>query len=88
DQREELMARLAEAEAMDRELQSELKKYADSDPTLLEAQQKYSNIAKEAVNKWTENIFVFQSYCVNKFNVDRQEFNRNFGISDDLDTLP
>jgi len=35
-----------------------------------------------------ENIFVFQSYCVNKFNVDRQEFNRNFGISEDMDTLP
>ncbi|KAF9309254.1 hypothetical protein BG003_009959 [Podila horticola] len=88
DQREELLAKLAEAEALDKELQTEMKKYADSDPTLLEAQKKYSQVAKEAVNKWTENIFVFQSYCVNKFNVDRQEFNRNFGISEDMDTLP
>ncbi|KAF9389488.1 hypothetical protein CPB97_011232 [Podila verticillata] len=88
DQREELLAKLAEAETLDKELQTELKRYADSDPTLLEAQKKYSQVAKEAVNKWTENIFVFQSYCVNKFNVDRQEFNRNFGISEDMDTLP
>lgn len=35
-----------------------------------------------------ENIFTFQSYCVNKFNVDRQEFNRNFHIDDEMDTLP
>ncbi|KAG0026502.1 Meiotic nuclear division protein 1 [Podila clonocystis] len=87
-QREELLAKLAEAEALDKKLQTELKQYADSDPTLLEAQKKYSQVAKEAVNKWTENIFVFQSYCVNKFNVDRQEFNRNFGVSEDMDTLP
>ncbi|KAG0076650.1 hypothetical protein BGZ92_002302 [Podila epicladia] len=88
DQREELLAKLAEAEALNKKLQTELKQYADSDPALLEAQKKYSQVAKDAVNKWTDNIFVFQSYCVNKFNVDRQEFNKNFGISEDMDTLP
>lgn len=33
-----LLAKLSEAEALDKELQKELKQYADSDPTLLEAQ--------------------------------------------------
>ncbi|KAF9344611.1 Meiotic nuclear division protein 1 [Mortierella sp. AD094] len=88
DQRQELMEKLLEAEAEDRRLQQELKKYSDSDPTLLEGQKKYSNIAKDAANRWTENIFIFQSYCVDKFNVDRQEFNRNFSIPEDLDTIP
>ncbi|KAI1319781.1 hypothetical protein EDD11_003166 [Mortierella claussenii] len=88
NQRNELMAKLAEAEALDSQLQQELKKYSDCDPTLLEGQKKYSQVAKEAANRWTENIFVFQSYCVDKFGVDRQEFNKNFGISDDMDTLP
>ncbi|KAG0203997.1 Meiotic nuclear division protein 1 [Mortierella sp. GBA30] len=88
EQRRELMAKLVEAEAFDNELQKELKQYSDSDPTLLEAQKRYSQVAKEAANRWTENIFTFQSYCIDKFNVDRQEFNRNFGISDEMDTLP
>ncbi|KAF9985603.1 hypothetical protein BGZ75_002750 [Mortierella antarctica] len=88
DHRRELMAQLVEAEALDAELQKELKQYSDSDPTLLEAQKKYSQVAKEAVNRWTENIFTFQSYCVSNFNIDRHEFNLNFGISDDMDTLP
>ncbi|KAG0321257.1 hypothetical protein BGZ99_004045 [Dissophora globulifera] len=48
----------------------------------------YSTKAKEAANRWTENIFIFQSYCVGKFNVDRSEFNKNFNISDEMDTLP
>ncbi|KAF9962028.1 hypothetical protein BGZ72_000095 [Mortierella alpina] len=88
DHRRELMAQLMEAEAMDTDLQKELKQYSDSDPTLLEAQKKYSEVAKEAVNRWTENIFTFQSYCVSNFNIDRHEFNLNFGIPDDMDTLP
>ena len=33
-----MMAQLAAAEALDRDLQNELKQYADSDPTLLKAQ--------------------------------------------------
>ncbi|KAF9183047.1 Meiotic nuclear division protein 1 [Haplosporangium sp. Z 11] len=73
DQRRELIAKLAEAEALDIELQKELKQYSDSDPTMLAAQKKYSMVAKDAANRWTENIFVFQSYCVDKFNLDRQD---------------
>ncbi|KAF9111650.1 Meiotic nuclear division protein 1 [Mortierella sp. AM989] len=53
DQRQELMAKLLEAEAEDRALQQELQKYSDSDPTLLEGQKKYSKIAKDAANRWT-----------------------------------
>ncbi|KAG0228766.1 Meiotic nuclear division protein 1, partial [Mortierella sp. GBA43] len=86
--RHELLAQLLEAETLDKMLQQELKQYSDSDPILLEGQKKYSRIAKDAANRWTENVFTFQSYCVNKFNLDRQEFNRNFGIDDELDTLP
>ncbi|KAG0045699.1 Meiotic nuclear division protein 1 [Gryganskiella cystojenkinii] len=88
DDRQELMAQLVAAESLDRRLHGELKQYADSDPNLLEAQKKFSGIAKDAANRWTENIFSFQSYCVDKFNLDRQEFNRNFGLSDEMDTLP
>ncbi|KAG0350009.1 hypothetical protein BGZ54_004082, partial [Gamsiella multidivaricata] len=73
DQRQDLLKQLLEAEALDKELQQQLKQFSDSDPTLLEGQK---------------NIFTFQSYCVDKFNVDRQEFNRNFSIPDDMDTLP
>ncbi|KAF9123806.1 Meiotic nuclear division protein 1 [Mortierella sp. 14UC] len=88
EQRQEMLEQLREAEKLDVQYQKELKQYSDNDPTLIEAQKKYSQVAKDAVNQWTENIFVFQSYCVDKFGVDRQEFNRNFGIPEDLDTLP
>ncbi|KAF9580626.1 Meiotic nuclear division protein 1 [Lunasporangiospora selenospora] len=88
EERKALLAQLVEAEALDAELTNELRKYSDNDPTLVKANEKYSEVAKEAANRWTENIFTFQSYCVNKFGVDRQEFNRNFKIPEDLDTIP
>ncbi|KAF9922707.1 Meiotic nuclear division protein 1 [Linnemannia zychae] len=87
-QRQEMLGQLREAEELDTQYQKELKQYSDNDPNLIEAQKRYSQIAKDAANRWTENIFTFQSYCVDKFNVDRQEFNRNFNIPEDLDTLP
>ncbi|KAF9090566.1 Meiotic nuclear division protein 1 [Mortierella sp. GBA35] len=83
-----MLKQLREAEELDAQCQKELKQYSDNDPTLIDAQKKYSQVAKDAANRWTENIFTFQSYCVDKFNVDRQEFNKNFGIPEDLDTLP
>ncbi|KAF9895964.1 hypothetical protein BX616_008438, partial [Lobosporangium transversale] len=43
DQRQELMRKLAEAEAHNHELQQELKQYSDNDPILLEGQSTNHN---------------------------------------------
>ncbi|KAF9978568.1 Meiotic nuclear division protein 1 [Actinomortierella ambigua] len=86
--RQHWIERLAAEEALSKELELQLQQYSENDPVLLEAQAKYSQIAKDAANRWTENIFILQSYCVNKFNIDRQELNRNFGIDDEMDTIP
>ncbi|KAG0253056.1 Meiotic nuclear division protein 1, partial [Actinomortierella ambigua] len=45
--------RLAAEEALSKELDQELKQYSENDPALLEAQAKYSQIAKDAANRWT-----------------------------------
>ncbi|KAI8596312.1 meiotic nuclear division protein 1 [Dissophora ornata] len=87
-QRQHTLQQLMELEAEDRELEQELQKHSDSDPILFEGQKKYVKIAKDSANRWTENIFTFQSYCVDKFNVDRQEFNKNFNLDDEMDTFP
>lgn len=36
----------------------------------------------------TENIWALESYCVNKFGMDRRDFEKAFGVPDDFDTLP
>jgi hypothetical protein len=50
--------------------------------------EKAAKIAKEAANRWTENIWEMQSYCINQFGMERKLFDQQFGIKDDFDTIP
>ncbi|RUP50982.1 meiotic nuclear division protein 1 [Jimgerdemannia flammicorona] len=84
-----LLKELAEAESRKKGNLEELQRYRECDPTLLEAKaEKAAKVAKEAANRWTENIFVIQSYCVKNFGMQRADFNENFAIPDDFDTIP
>ncbi|KAJ3054296.1 Meiotic nuclear division protein 1 [Rhizophlyctis rosea] len=88
DDRVEMLQRLQEAEALKKSQLKELDQFRDCDPALLEAKEKATIIAKDAANRWTDNIFALQSYCNRKFNISAQDFNRQFGISDDFDSIP
>ncbi|KAK9688267.1 Meiotic nuclear division protein 1 [Basidiobolus ranarum] len=88
DSRAEKLARLAEAESLKETNLKELQKFRDCDPALLETKAKAADIAKDAANRWTENIFILQSYCCNKFNIERSEFDKQFQIPEDFDTIP
>lgn len=87
DERAQLLAELKQEQATTRELQAELQKYRENDPELYHKKAKASKIAKEATNRWTESIWEMQSYCVNKFGMERQLFDQTFGIKDDFDTV-
>lgn len=49
--------------------------------------EKAAQIAREAANRWTENIWEMQSYCVNNFGIERSAFDQQFGLKDDFDTV-
>ncbi|KAL1916795.1 uncharacterized protein VTP21DRAFT_5499 [Calcarisporiella thermophila] len=88
EDRVQKLEELAQAESLRRRNLDELKEYKDNDPTLWEAKEKAAQIAKEGANRWTENVWTLQSYCFNKFNMERSRFNKEFGISEDFDTIP
>eukprot|EP00162_Nutomonas_longa_P002889 comp13549_c0_seq1/m.18855 comp13549_c0_seq1/g.18855 ORF comp13549_c0_seq1/g.18855 comp13549_c0_seq1/m.18855 type:complete len:203 (-) comp13549_c0_seq1:59-667(-) len=46
---------------------------------------KDTKIAKDAANRWTDNIFTTKSWISNKFNIDSSTIDQQFGIPDDLD---
>ena len=43
--------------------------------------------AKEAANRWTDNLFILQKYCCDNFNISRSDFNSQFGIPEEIDYL-
>ncbi|KAI8981004.1 meiotic nuclear division protein 1 [Pilobolus umbonatus] len=88
DERKDLLRQWMKEETRNKQLKTELTQYKANDPLVLEEKEKMINVAKEAANRWTENIWEIQSYCVNKFGMDRTAFNQSFGIDDDFDTIP
>lgn len=48
---------------------------------------KATETAKSAVNRWTENVMSLRSYCSDKFNIASDEFDKQFEIPDEFDTI-
>ncbi|KAJ3086179.1 Meiotic nuclear division protein 1 [Quaeritorhiza haematococci] len=87
DERNQLLQELAKSEQLKKVNVAELQKYRDCDPMVLEMKAKAASDAKDAANRWTENIFNVQSYCSKNFNMTWDNFCTNFQIPDDLDTV-
>uniref|UniRef100_A0A6G4ZYJ8 Meiotic nuclear division protein 1 homolog n=1 Tax=Rhipicephalus microplus TaxID=6941 RepID=A0A6G4ZYJ8_RHIMP len=84
-EREELMSKLSELERDRDEVAAELDKHKDCDPEVLEEVKKQTLVAKEAVNRWTDNIFSIKSWVKNKFFIEESVLNKQFGIPEELD---
>lgn len=68
-------------------LDEELQKYSDSDPDLLKSLLEHTKTARDATNRWTDNIFEVESWVRNKFNMERKDIYRQFQIPEDLDYI-
>ncbi|TPX33711.1 hypothetical protein SmJEL517_g03420 [Synchytrium microbalum] len=87
ESRANLLQELLAAETLRSDNLAELQAYKDSDPVLLEAKAKAATNAKNAANRWTENMFMLQSYCSNNFNLDPRDFASQFGLPEEFDTF-
>ena len=86
DDRDVIMEELAEMEAKKKDLAAQLKKYEGCDPEVLVQLESETKMAKEAVNRWTDNIFNFHTWVGKRFpGVDSTSLNKQYEIPDDLD---
>ena len=86
DDRTALLEQLAELETKKADLQKQLKKYEGCDPEALVRLENETKMAKEAVNRWTDNIFSVHSWVGKRFpTVNINDMNKSFGIPDDMD---
>jgi hypothetical protein len=44
-------------------------------------------VAKSAANRWTENVMSLRSYCTATFGISSDDFDSQFEISADFDTV-
>ncbi|KAM3581342.1 Meiotic nuclear division protein 1 [Umbelopsis sp. WA50703] len=86
--RDMALSELEQERQLQEKNEKELARYKECDPEILLAKEKVAETAKEGANRWTDNIFSIQSHCVDKFGIEKSDFNRNFRISDDFDNIP
>ncbi|KAJ8262433.1 hypothetical protein GJAV_G00166420 [Gymnothorax javanicus] len=69
------------------QLKTEVDQYRDCDPEVLEEIRKSSVTAKEAVNRWTDNVFAIKSWAKRKFGFEDSRIDKAFGIPEDFDYM-
>ncbi|XP_054267552.1 meiotic nuclear division protein 1 homolog [Macrosteles quadrilineatus] len=85
--RQELIKKIELLKGEENKLILEIQKYKDSDPEVLEQMKTDIKALKEAINRWTDNIFQLKSWCKEKFSIEETTLNKSFGIPADLDYL-
>ncbi|XP_056136917.1 meiotic nuclear division protein 1 homolog [Lampris incognitus] len=69
------------------QLQTELERHKECDPEVIEEMKKSNISAKEAVSRWTDNVFSIKSWAKRKFAFDENRINKAFGIPEDFDYM-
>lgn len=85
--RDELLEKYQTLEKTRQEAAGKLEMHRANDPKLLAQKRSDSEKAKQAANRWTDNIFTLQSYCSNNFSIERSQFNEQFSIPEDFDYI-
>ncbi|XP_013924495.1 PREDICTED: meiotic nuclear division protein 1 homolog isoform X2 [Thamnophis sirtalis] len=60
-------------------LKTEVDKYKECDPDIVEEIRQANKIAKEATNRWTDNIFAVKSWAKRKFGFEDNKIDKTFG---------
>jgi len=84
-ERSELMARLSALKEENSRVSAELAQYQDCDPDVLDGVKKVGDVALEAANRWTDNIFQVKNWCKSKFNIEGDQLNKQFNIPEEFD---
>ncbi|KAK7161845.1 hypothetical protein R3I94_004497 [Phoxinus phoxinus] len=87
DEREDLQKELAALRNQRDHLKVELEKYKECDPEVVEEIRKANITAKEAVSRWTDNVFAIKSWAKKKFGFENTHLDKAFGIPEDFDYI-
>ncbi|XP_022341799.1 meiotic nuclear division protein 1 homolog [Crassostrea virginica] len=87
EKRSQILQSLEEKKQEKASLLKEIERYRECDPEVLESVRKQTGEAKEAANRWTDNVFSIKSWIKNKFQFEESVIDKQFGIPDDFDYI-
>ncbi|KAK9805994.1 hypothetical protein WJX73_002102 [Symbiochloris irregularis] len=89
DDRAAKLSQLTALQQQAKEQESELAKYAQSDPETLDAMNEGTGIARDSANRWLDNLEMLKSWCRKRFEGMDQQLDEYFAKegAGDLDYL-
>ncbi|OQR85615.1 meiotic nuclear division protein [Achlya hypogyna] len=87
DDRAERLAHLATLKGQIDEMQKKLVLLQENDPDILKKLDAKIKIAKEGVDRWTDNIFNMKSWVIKKNSCSSAEVEKWLGIPEDFDYI-
>lgn len=85
EERAMLAKELSSFQDQRKKLKAEVEKYRECDPQVVEEIRQANKVAKEAANRWTDNIFAIKSWAKRKYGFEETKIDKNFGIPEDFD---
>lgn len=85
--RDEFLEQLAADEEAVATLTAQVAEQAASDPERLRELETATKTAREAANRWTDNVDTLRRYVSDKFGMDSADFARQFGVPADMEYL-
>ena len=74
-----MLRELEEAKKLKDQLTTELKQFERSDPKILDKITKDTKISKDAINRWTDNLYMIMQWIQNsKQGVTQSELEKSF----------
>ena len=86
-ERTRLLTRLDPLTKERHQLTAQLVQCQDADPEVIAAKRRAADAARDAANRWTDNLFTLQTHLSRRFNITASAFAQQFGVPDDLDYL-
>ncbi|XP_040187896.1 meiotic nuclear division protein 1 homolog isoform X2 [Rana temporaria] len=86
-ERSELLEELAMLRQQRDQQKAELEQYKECDPDVIEEMRKSNMVAKDAANRWTDNIFSVKSWAKKKFGFEERKIDKTFGIPEEFDYI-
>lgn len=87
EERETLLKELVALKDQRDQLKAEVEKFKECDPEVVEEIRKDNISAKEAVSRWTDNVFAIKSWAKRKFGFEDSNLDKAFGIPEDFDYI-
>ncbi|KAM8968713.1 meiotic nuclear division protein 1 homolog [Sarcophilus harrisii] len=87
EERASFLKELVSLQQQKEQLKAELEKYKECDPEVVEEIRQANKVAKDAANRWTDNIFAIKSWAKRKFGFEESKIDKNFGIPEDFDYI-